>query len=88
MESLRSELLTFGAEYIWIDVLCLRQKSEVDHLEKLRVEEWKLDVPTIGNVYRAAANIVRYFNGLGVRFSNQDWMDHDIGFRGHGVSKK
>ena len=45
--------------------LCLRQKSEVDHLEKLRVEEWKLDVPTIGNVYRAAANIVRYFNGLG-----------------------
>ena len=73
LESIRSELLTLGAEYVWIDVLCLRQKCKVDHLEKLRVEEWKLDVPTIGNVYRAAANIVRYFNGLGVRFSNQDW---------------
>ena len=73
LESLRSELLTFGAEYIWIDVLCLRQESEVDYLETLRVEEWKLDVPTIGNVYRVATNIVRYFNGLGVRFSNQGW---------------
>ena len=73
LESLRSELLALGAEYVWIDVVCLRQKSEVEHLEKLRVEEWKLDIPTIGNVYRTAANIVRYFNGLGVRFSNQDW---------------
>ena len=73
LESVRSELLTLGAEYVWIDVLCLRQKSEVDYLEKLRVEEWKLDVPTIGNVYRAATNIVRYFNGLGVPFRTQGW---------------
>ena len=73
LEFLRSELLTLGAEYVWVDVLCLRQKSEDDHLEKLRVEEWKLDVPTIGNVYRAASNIVRYFNGLGVRFCTQNW---------------
>ena len=73
LESLRSELLTLGAEYVWIDVLCLRQQSEIDYLENLREKEWKLDVPTIGNIYRAAANIVRYFNGLGVHFSNQDW---------------
>ena len=73
LETLRSELLTFGAEYVWIDVLCLRQQSKVDYLEQLRQEEWKLDVPTIGNIYRAAKNIVRYFNGLGVRFSNEGW---------------
>ena len=72
LEYLRSELLALGAEYIWIDVLCLRQQGEVG-FEQLRKEEWKLDVPTIGNIYRAAANIVRYFNGLGVRFSNSGW---------------
>ena len=73
LEHVRSELLTLGAEYVWIDVLCLRQQSEVDSLEQLRQKEWKLDVPTIGNIYRAAAHIVRYFNGLGVHFSNKDW---------------
>ena len=72
LESLRSELLTFGAEYVWLDVICLRQKSKVE-LEQLRQQEWKLDVPTIGNIYRAAAKIVRYFNGLGVPFSNDGW---------------
>ena len=71
-EHLRSELLTLGAEYVWIDVLCLRQQSGVDFLDRLK-EEWKLDVPTIGNIYRAAENIVRYFNGLGVCFSNEGW---------------
>ena len=73
LEYLRSELLTLGAEYVWIDVLCLRQQSEDNYLEQLRQEEWKVDVPTIGNIYRAAKNIVRYFNGLGVCFSNKDW---------------
>ena len=75
IDYLRSELLTLGAEYVWIDVVCLRQQSEVDDLEQLRKEEWKLDVPTIGNIYRAAAKIVRYFNGLGVCFSNDGWDD-------------
>ena len=75
LDYLRSELLAIGAEYIWLDVVCLRQQSEIDSLERLRREEWKLDVPTIGNVYRAAAKIVRYFNGLGVEFSNDAW-DH------------
>ena len=40
-----------------------------------RREERKLNVPTIGNIYRATAKIVRYFNGLGVRFSNHGCND-------------
>ena len=75
LEYLRSELLTLGAEYVWVDVLCLRQQSEDESLEQLRQQEWKLDVPTIGNIYRTAKNIVRYFNGLGVHFGHKDWDD-------------
>ena len=75
LESVRSELLTMGAEYVWIDVLCLRQSSKVSYLENLKREEWKVDVPTIGNVYRSAGRIVRYFNGLGVPFSYSGWDD-------------
>ena len=94
LDDLRTELLALGAEYIWLDVICLRQKTEVDFLEQLkqqgwkldvdsevvsrenlRQQEWKLDVPTIGNIYRAATKIVRYFNGLGIRFSNHGWDD-------------
>ena len=75
LDYLRAELLALGAEYIWVDVVCLRQRSEANYLEQVRREEWKLDVPTIGNIYCAAAHIVRYFNGLGVRFSNSGWDD-------------
>ena len=119
LDHVRSELLNLGAEYVWIDVVCLRQQTSmrdlerlrpeewkldiptignivydlgrpsrekwkldvptidniVYHLEQLRREEWKLDVPTIGNIYRAATHIVRYFNGLGVPFSNNGWDD-------------
>ena len=83
LDYLRSELLNLGAEYIWLDVICLRQNSRVDDtiydaatvdsLEQLRQQEWKIDVPTIGNIYRAAKRIVRYFNGLGIPFSNDGW---------------
>ena len=77
LDYLRSELFNIGAEYVWIDVVCLRQKSGANHpgLEQLKREEWKLDVPTIGNIYRAAKKIVRYFNGLGVGFRNDGWDD-------------
>ena len=73
----RSELLSFGAEYIWLDVLCLRQQhadsgARAD-LDQLKMDEWKLDVPTIGNIYRVADRIVRYFNGIGVQFSPDGW---------------
>ncbi|PBK58659.1 hypothetical protein ARMSODRAFT_967563 [Armillaria solidipes] len=57
------KMLNAGAEYAWLDVLCLRQ--ERGRREDLRAEEWKLDVPTIGNVYRGFEPIVYYFNGLG-----------------------
>ncbi|PBK61741.1 hypothetical protein ARMSODRAFT_920924 [Armillaria solidipes] len=69
----RIEMLNIGAEFAWLDVLCLRQKYDVreDHLEEdrcredLRVEEWKLDVPTIGYVYGDCRPVVYYLSGLG-----------------------
>lgn len=78
---LREELIGLGTMYIWLDVLCLRQHSitsnvfqvPADILNTIRVEEWKVDVPTIGNIYRAAEGIVRYFNGLGQPFLNEGW---------------
>jgi len=66
----RRELLNKGAEYVWLDVLCLRQKSTANDIKD---DEWKLDVPTIGNIYRRAAGIARYFNGLGQPFSTKGW---------------
>ena len=69
LERVRIELLNFGAEYMWLDVLCLRQYGGVE--EHLRAEEWKLDVPTIGRVYHADRNqnVVCYFSGLGRPFT-------------------
>ncbi|KAK0449417.1 hypothetical protein EV421DRAFT_1413964 [Armillaria borealis] len=62
LDLIRIEMLNLGAEYAWLDVLCLRQEDVLN--EDLRVEEWKLDVPTIGNAY-AMEKVVCYFNGLG-----------------------
>ena len=70
--SVRRELLNKGAEYVWLDVLCLRQHSTANDTKH---DEWKLDVPTIGNIYRAAVGIARYFNGLGQPFSREGWDD-------------
>ncbi|KAK0476501.1 hypothetical protein IW261DRAFT_1401993 [Armillaria novae-zelandiae] len=67
LDLIRIEMLNLGAEYVWLDVLCLRQKGGQE--EDLREEEWKLDVPTIGHVYRMAARVVYYFSGLGLPFS-------------------
>ena len=50
LDCLQSELLTLSAEYVWIDVVCLRQQSEADGLKQLQQQEWKLDIPTIGIV--------------------------------------
>ncbi|KAK0458769.1 uncharacterized protein EV420DRAFT_1308273 [Desarmillaria tabescens] len=58
----RIEMLNLGLEYTWLDVLCLRQVG--GQQEEMRVEEWKLDVPTIGAVYRKAY-VVCYLSGLG-----------------------
>ncbi len=64
---IRIEMLNLGIEYTWLDVLCLRQKDEKG--EDLRVEEWKVDVPTIGYLYRVAGTVVWYLSGLGRPFN-------------------
>ncbi|KAK0234333.1 hypothetical protein IW262DRAFT_1425077 [Armillaria fumosa] len=63
LDLIRIELLNLGAEYAWLDVLCLRQVGGQG--EHLRPEEWKVDVPTIGYVYRWTDHVVTYFSGLG-----------------------
>ncbi|KAK0447580.1 hypothetical protein EV421DRAFT_2078547 [Armillaria borealis] len=64
LDLIRIEMLNLGADYAWLDVLCLRQPG--GRGEHLRKEEWKLDVPTIGWVYDdPGAHVVCYFNGLG-----------------------
>ncbi|SJL01424.1 uncharacterized protein ARMOST_04746 [Armillaria ostoyae] len=60
---IRIEMLNLGVTYTWLDVLCLRQKG--GPREDLRAEEWKLDVPTIGHVYRGPEGVVIYLSGLG-----------------------
>ena len=75
LERVRVELLNLGAEYIWLDVLCLRQEGSPEK-EPLRLEEWKLDVPTIGNVYHQNQWIVHYYSGLGRPFLIGD-MDNE-----------
>lgn len=78
LESVRIELLNLGAEYVWLDVLCLRQVGN-EQMEEERLEEWRLDVPTIGRVYRNAfqstctvprlnPHVVIYYSGLGRPF--------------------
>lgn len=49
---IRNELLALGAEYVFLDVLCLRQKDEhLPEFEGIRKRELRLDVPTIGHIY-------------------------------------
>ena len=74
LDQVRSEILSFGGEYVWLDVVCLRQEAGPE-VESVRAQEWKIDVPTIGNIYCAAFKIVRYFNGLGRAFSRVGWSN-------------
>ncbi|PBL01377.1 hypothetical protein ARMGADRAFT_1059136 [Armillaria gallica] len=66
LDLIRIEMLNLGLEYTWLDVLCLRQRG--GPREDLRVEEWKLDVPTIGAIYKHAT-VVCYLSGLGLPLS-------------------
>lgn len=55
-----------GAEYVWLDAVCLRQRGR-DEDEALRRAEWKVDVPTIGYIYSYLYKpCITYFNGLGL----------------------
>ncbi|KAG7440764.1 uncharacterized protein BT62DRAFT_1080624 [Guyanagaster necrorhizus] len=68
LDLVRIEMLNLGAEYIWLDVLCLRRRGKEEN-ELLREEEWKLDVSTSGYVYHETEMVVYYFCGLGGAFS-------------------
>ncbi|KAK0481215.1 hypothetical protein EDD18DRAFT_1030317, partial [Armillaria luteobubalina] len=87
---IRIEMLNMGMEYMWLDVLCLRQKGEVR--EDLRMEEWKLDVPIIGVIYQFSS-VVIYMSGLGLPLSLKEgdldsdrcwfrraWTVQEVGF--------
>ena len=75
LEMVRNELLNLGAEYVWLDILCLRQRSPDLEKEKVRLKEWEVDVPTIGNAYQFSRpeNTVQYCNGLGRPFETFGW---------------
>lgn len=81
LDRIRVELLNLGRQVVWLDVLCLRQEGSPEQ-EALRMEEWKLDVPTIGNIYQSPLEVnytgraVTYFNGLGRPFRVDD-LDHE-----------
>lgn len=74
LNDIRNELLILGAEYVFLDVLCLRQWDETHpEAESIRKREWRLDIPTIGYIYNenpamALKPIIVYFNGLGIHF--------------------
>ncbi|GJE84146.1 hypothetical protein PsYK624_002220 [Phanerochaete sordida] len=71
LEHVRIELLNMGAEYVWLDILCLRQQGHKKD-EAQRRAEWMVDVPTIGFIYTGKIGLasprpcVIYFNGLGL----------------------
>ncbi|KAJ3556401.1 hypothetical protein NM688_g2049 [Phlebia brevispora] len=80
LEQIRIELLNHGAQYAWLDVLCLRQAGD-DAKEPIRKQEWGLDVPIIGSIYRYFRKTITYFSGLGRPFyigdlsSVRHWMN-------------
>ncbi|KAH6915777.1 hypothetical protein BKA70DRAFT_1178971 [Coprinopsis sp. MPI-PUGE-AT-0042] len=97
LERVRVELLNMGAEYAWLDVLCLRQFDQEVPGEALRQEEWKMDVPTIGRVYEETHHVVHYFSGLGRPFAigdltsdrhwlNRAWTLQEVGLGGFRVT--
>ncbi|KAK0477509.1 hypothetical protein EDD18DRAFT_1469290 [Armillaria luteobubalina] len=83
-EDLKIEMLNFRAKYVWLDVLCLRQKGqgedprgntsqeEWNRREALRKEEWKVDLPIIGWVYHSARQVACYLGGLGLPMCFKD----------------
>ncbi|SJL16915.1 uncharacterized protein ARMOST_20447 [Armillaria ostoyae] len=89
LDLIRIEMLNLGAEYVWLDVLCLRQEGrgedprfaisqgEWDQREALRKEEWKVDVPTIGWVYPLSTHVVCYLSGLGLPLSFKTARDFE-----------
>ena len=78
--------------YAWLDVLFFRQRAQrpqptlaverpEQRREQRRLEEWKVDVPTIGAIYSNLDNdglygggpIIIYMSGLGHPFREEGW---------------
>ena len=79
LDDIRDELLILGAEYVFLDVLCLRQHDKGHpEFENMRKREWRLDIPTIGHVYdRTDTPVIVYFNGLGLPFRDEHEVNND-----------
>ncbi|KZV75872.1 hypothetical protein PENSPDRAFT_544235, partial [Peniophora sp. CONT] len=79
LHDLRIELLNLRdreeTQYVWLDVLCLRQVGGEPREESLRAKEWGIDVPTIGAIYWNCVTAVYYLNGLGRPFKENDLDD-------------
>ena len=76
LDLLRTELHNYGARYVWLDVLCLRQKdSKVRGNRALYDQEMRIDLPTLGNIYEDAEKVVVYLNGLGKPSQQVGWDD-------------
>ncbi|PBK64738.1 hypothetical protein ARMSODRAFT_1087848 [Armillaria solidipes] len=81
LDLIRIEMLNLGAEYAWLDGLCLRRRGGLR--DNLCEDEWKLDIRTVGNVYKTAKRVVCYFSGLGLpfRFNMDDFASPRSWFR-------
>ena len=90
LEDVRQEMIRLGVRYAWLDVLCLRQQANfanpvgrelIERREQRRLEEWKIDVPTIGAIYSnpdqcsiyGDGPTVIFMNGLGRPFQDEGW---------------
>ena len=100
LEDVRGEMIRLGVRYAWLDVLCLRQQAQpalakylaiptsreiVKRCEQRRLEEWKVDVPTIGAIYNlnynslyGAGPIVIFMSGLGNPFRDEGWASERL----------
>ncbi len=89
------KMLNKGWEYVWLDILCLRQRGGLR--EDLCVEEWKLDVSTIGALY-FWNKVQCYLSGLGWPLSveedyfcsdccwfNRSWTLQEVGVDGYEI---
>ena len=98
LEDIRGHMIRLGVRYAWLDVLCLRQQAQpalatglalpasqgvVERREQHRLEEWKVDVPTIGAIYSNQYELdlygeqptVIFMSGLGRPFRAEGWTN-------------
>ena len=94
LEDIRGEMIRLGVRYAWLDVLCLRQEFRPELakdfsipvsrevIKQRRLQEWEVDVPTIGAIYSnlekdssiyKGGPIVIFMSGLGRPFRDEGW---------------